>query len=109
MHPADLRLVIIDQASDPALIRRADDHLFFQLAPHPFFIGALLSGIIRRNMPPNANAPLGMQPSFTLTLPARVLKDPRPSLRIAIPETHVGDELLMARDVFHRRPGATTR
>src|SRR5262249_26608446 len=70
--------------------------------------GALLSGVIDRNVAADADTPLGMQPGFALAFAAGVLEQEFLPGWIAKAKNHVRNELLKARVLLHLRTLAVT-
>jgi hypothetical protein len=78
-------------------------YFLFQLAPHAFVVSAGLGRIVGRDVTPDANAALAVQPAFALALAAGVLKKASLAVGVAMPENDVWNELLKARVLLHGR------
>ena len=104
MDLADRRFVVVDQADDRLGVGRVDDDFLVQLAPHAFAVDVLDvagRGVDRRNVPADADAPLGVQPAFALAAAALVFEQVDRAVGIGPAEEHVRNELLEAGVLFH--------
>src|SRR5262245_21233870 len=74
VYLAHVGFIIVDQADHAAAVASIDDDFLFEFPAHAFVVGAGLSRVISRDMPADADAPLGVKAALALALAAGVLK-----------------------------------
>ncbi len=108
MHLADGRFIVVDQSGDRLGVRRVDRHFFGQFAAHALAVDVFhVAGgrVERRDVPADADAPLGVEPAFAHAAAALVLEELRLAVVVDPAEEDVGNQLLVAGVVFHPPAG----